>query len=239
MPNESVVYLGDNANAPYSGKPTEELKDITRRNIDFLLEKQVKAILIACGTLSAMALPLIRNDYDIPILGVIEPTARRAVQCTKIKKVAVFSTVATAESHAFYNAIAQMDAQIQCREIGCFRLAPMIEKGIIDRNSEELRQAIAEYASPVKDWEMDTIILGCTHYPVVADSFRDYLGKVEIVEAGKEGALELQRELESAGLLSDSASPGSNTIYVSGAAEKFAGVGKYLFGKPIEVNPLG
>ncbi len=238
LPYENKAYIGDNANAPYSGNTEGELLRIARQNVDLLLRKEVKAILIACGTLSSTVLPFLQNEYSLPILGVIEPTAVRAACSTKTGKVLVFSTVTTARSHAFSKAIDKIDKHIQCQEIGCFKLAPMIERGIISRNNIELKNAIKEYAGPVKEWGADTIILGCTHYPVVAESFTDFLGDVNIVEAGKEGAIAFKELLVEKDLLSDSMCLGKSDIFFTGAAETFEATGKYLLGETFSASKI-
>lgn len=182
LPNEKIIYLGDTKRFPYGSKSKETIIELTKKGIDFLIEKNVKAIIIACGTATSQALDVVRKIYNIPIIGIIEPTVEYIYHKQNIKSVGVIATAGTIRSNGWENSIKEKVNKISIINKACPLLAPMAEEGWTDNEIAKL--AVSEYLKDMGN--IDSLILGCTHYPLFEDVIKEILGdKIEIINTGK------------------------------------------------------
>lgn len=222
LPSEKIVYFGDTARVPYGSKSKENIIRYSRQIIHFLMEQQVKAIVIACNTASAFALDAVRDEFDIPIIGVIEPGARVAAEETKNRRVGVIGTVGTIDSgiHAAY--LKKLNPEITVMGKACPLFVPLVEEGWLH---DPVTMAVtARYLQEFKDRNVDTLILGCTHYPLIRSSIREFMGEeVRLVNPAYETALELKKLLRQKELVSTGKEQEDfpYRFYVSDLAEKF------------------
>ena len=200
LPSEKIVYFGDTARVPYGNKSKETIIRYSRQIIRFLLEQQVKAIVIACNTASAFALDAVREELEIPILGVIEPGAYVAAKETKNKRVGVIGTIGTVGSGIHEAFLRKLDPDITVIGKACPLFVPLVEEGWLhDPVTKEVAQ---RYLGELKEKEIDTLILGCTHYPLLRSTIREVMGEgVRLVNPAYESALTLGRILEREWLL--------------------------------------
>lgn len=181
FPQESFVYLGDIARLPYGNKSPETIRRYGVQILEWLRSQNVKALIIACNSASTVFLG--ENSFQgLPLLNVIEPGAKAAIE-SKAKKIAVLGTSATIRSHAYRETIRKLDPRIETMEIACPLFVPLVEEGVV--NDEITRLVIERYLAPVKKEKLSTIILGCTHYPLLKDDLKRALGDVNLVESGE------------------------------------------------------
>ncbi len=219
MPGESIVYFGDTARVPYGGKSRETITKYSGQIVRFLLKKQVKAVVVACNTASALALDALNREFDIPIIGVIKAGARAAVRATANKKIAVIGTYGTISSEIYPKYIHDLNPNIQVTQKACPLLVPLVEEGMTqDCVTEEI---IGRYLSQMRESEIDTLVLGCTHYPLLAEPISRVMGrKVCLVNPAVETSKELRELLEELSLCSD-AKEVRHEFYVSDRAKNF------------------
>lgn len=228
LPNENILYYGDSGNSPYGEKSLEVLQNLCLKIMDFFMKNRCKAVVIACNTATAASLDIIHQKYNIPVIGVINPGAISAINTSSTKNIGVLSTPFTAKSNAYANAIRKIDKNIRVYQEGCSELCPMIENDWESyKNGDEiLKKHIAVFPKCV-----DTIILGCTHYPIIRKDVSRIFNK-NIVDPAKETTLELQKILKELNLLNSSKEKGKLEFFVSGDIEKFKKVAE----KFLEIN---
>ena len=222
LPDENIVYFGDTARVPYGSKSQKTVIRFSEQIIRFLKTKQVKAIVIACNTASALALDIVREEFDVPILGVVAPGARAAVKATRNRKIGVVGTDATVRSGVYTKVIQGIDPQIRVIEKACPLFVPLVEEGF--KEHEVTREIIEYYLESLRATDIDAMILGCTHYPLLRSRIRVYMGEdIQIVNPAYETALDLKALLEERDMANgDREAPGSRyEFYVSDTAEKF------------------
>lgn len=201
LPSEKIVYFGDTARVPYGSKSKETVIRYSRQIIRFLEEQQVKAIVVACNTASAFALDAVREEFDIPILGVIEAGAKVAAQVTRNKRVGVIATEGTIESGTHAKVLKQIDPEITVIGKPCPLFVPLVEEGWT--HDPVTVEVASRYLKELQEKDIDTLILGCTHYPLLRSTIRKIMGEdVCLVNPAYETALELGRLLEEKGLSS-------------------------------------
>lgn len=231
-PFESIVYLGDTAHAPYGDKTREQLKALSRQNIRFLRRQDVKAILVACNTSNANAMDeMLLACPDLPVTGVIEPAAAQAVSATKTGRIAVLATAATVRSGAYERAVMGRMPTAQVTAVSCPRLVPLIEAGRTDPEDPALAEAVAEYTAPVISAGADTVILGCTHYPLVRAAIQRSLGpNAVLIDSGEACVGTLMTALEERSAMGDPTAAGRRQFYCSAGKEVFTAVGSAFLG---------
>ncbi len=233
LPGESLVYYGDTAHVPYGSKSREELCSYARNIISFLLGQGVKTIVVACNTSSSVTLPDIEKACPVPILGVVKPGARVAARVTRNGKIGMIATQGTVNSGSYTANIKSINATHEVFSGACPRLVPLVEAGILD--GPETHQAMEEYIVPILQQGIDTLVLGCTHYPFLTPIISEIAGDaVTLVDPAAETIEELVRILQKNDLLNDTQPMGSREFYVSGNAESFYKVGRLLLGDVIE-----
>lgn len=223
LPGEDLIYFGDTARVPYGGRAKETLLKYARQDVRFLRSFDLKAILVACGTVSTTALPdLQAENAPLPIVGVVEPTCRRAVEMTRNRKIGLIATQASVRSGAYEAAIRQMDPAAEVIGLACPLFVPLVENGRIHRGDVVIETVAREYLTPLLEQGIDTLILGCTHYPLLTEIFREICGPdVVLVSAGEESAFALKRALKEQSLRAEGRTEGRAAYYVSDRAEDF------------------
>ena len=222
LPNENIVYFGDTARVPYGSKSQNTIIRFSEQIIRFLKTKQVKAIVIACNTASALALDAVRDEFDVPVMGVVIPGARAAVEATKNRKVGVIGTDATVQSGMYTKIIQGMDPQVEVIEKACPLFVPLVEEGF--KEHPVTQEIIEYYLESMRSSDIDAMILGCTHYPLLRSKIRSYMGeKIQIVNPAYETAMDLKKLLAERGMENDGSTEQHSrySFYVSDAAEKF------------------
>ena len=236
LPNENMVYFGDTARVPYGSKSKDNIIRYSRQIIRFLQTKQVKAIVIACNTASALALDVVKEETDIPVMGVIAPGAAAAVRVTRNQKIGVIGTEATIRSHMYSKVMEEMMPGVEVIGKPCPLFVPIVEEGFAKHHIAE--EVIDYYLASMKESDIDTMILGCTHYPLLRSRIMKYLGDgIELVNPAYETAMELRKLLKGMDLLNEGGSCGKETkgeeqkrsacangsyeFYVSDTADKF------------------
>ena len=222
LPEEDLIYFGDTARVPYGGRSKETILKYARQDVRFLRSFDLKAILIACGTVTTTSLSTLQAENDLPMVGVVEPTCRRAVSVTKNKRVGMIATLASVRSGAYEATLKGLDSEVEVFCEPCPLLVPLVENGRIRRGDIVIETVVKEYLEPLKAKGIDTLILGCTHYPLLMDIMADVMGPgVELVSAGEESAFELKRMLKAAGKRADETRQGTSEFYVSDRVEDF------------------
>jgi len=231
--NESIVYFGDTARVPYGSKSVETVRRFAFENTKFLLNRGVKLIVVACNTVSAVALEELRGAFDVPIVGVIDSSARAAVHLSKKKVVGVIGTVGTVESCAYEKAIAALDPTVKVHSRACPLFVPLAEEGWI---VHPVAKMIAnEYLEGLIHAGADVLVLGCTHYPVLRRVIQDAVGnEVTLVDSGEEAANEVITILKEKGMEADSGGRVFRHFYVSDIPRKFKDVGERFLGQEID-----
>lgn len=235
LPNESIIYFGDTGRVPYGTRSNETIIKYVRQDIKFLLTHQVKAIVAACGTASSVALEQLKKEFHIPLIGVLEPVCRAAVSKTRNKKIGVLGTPGTINSGSYKKGIEALMPEALVFEKACPMFVPLVENGYLE--SEATYIIAREYLAELIENEVDTVILGCTHYPLLEKVITDIVGNhVSVVNAGLETALYTKEILKKNQKLSESPDCGCNQYFVSDDVEKFSHLGSMFLGRPIETD---
>ena len=222
LPAENLIYFGDTARVPYGMRTKEELIDFCRQDVNFLRSFDLKAILIACGTATTAALPVLQAENDLPIVGVVEPAVRRALAASKNRKIGLIATQASVRSGAYEAALRQLDGEAEMISLACPKFVPLIESGHFLPGDEAIESVAREYLVPLKETGIDTLILGCTHYPLLTEIVAAIMGpEVQLVSAGGESAYAVKQMLEEQDLLNLSRKSGETRFFVSGDVEEF------------------
>ncbi len=222
LPHESLIYFGDTARVPYGGRSVETLLKYARQDISFLKSHNLKAVLVACGTVSTTCLSALQAENDLPIVGVVEPTCQLAVQQSKNQRIGMIATQASVHSGAYEDAIHCLspNAQVFCH--ACPLLVPLVENGRIHGGDIVIETVLKEYLAPLQAMEIDTLILGCTHYPLLTALIAQIMGEgVTLISAGEASALALKTALETQCLQAPETAQGTRSFYVSDGVESF------------------
>lgn len=229
LPSENIIYFGDTSRVPYGGRSAEILLKYARQDVRFLRTFDIKAILVACGTVSTTALPQLRKESNIPILGVVEPACRRAAAVTRNKRVGLIATAASVRSGAYQRILQELDPDVAVTARACPLFVPLVENGRFRRGDPVIETVAREYLEPLRQEGLDTLILGCTHYPLLTDIIGDIMGPgVTLINASEEGAWELKRTLRSMDLLAPEKQTGQATLCASDQPEDFGALASYF-----------
>lgn len=224
LPHEDIIYFGDTGRVPYGTRSRETIVKYTGQDIRFLRSFDIKFIIIACGTASSAVLPHITQEFDTEICGVVEPAARRAAECTKNGKIAVLGTPRTVSIGKYRDEITKHNPRIQVFQQACPLFVPIVENG---HTTDKLAQLVMEeYLPSVKAFGADTVILGCTHYPLLADVIKKYLGSgVALIDSGACAADYVKRQLTRKNMLCGREQRGKTQYFVSDSIEGFEELG--------------
>lgn len=230
MPNESTVFIGDNAHIPYGDKSSQEIIALTRQSVKFLLSKNVKLIIIACNTATAVAMKTIQKEINVPVIGVIQSGSVAALQATKNKKIAVVGTQMTVALHAYQKELESRDPKVKVIELAAPKLVPLIEQ---NANSSSYWSIFKKILEPLKENKFDTLILGCTHYPIIRAEFSRCLPQaVKIVNPADQAAQYTKQVLENGGLCSNRQDAGQHEYYTTGDVKKVNELGQAILNDP-------
>ncbi|MFL5578071.1 MAG: glutamate racemase [Gemmatimonadaceae bacterium] len=232
LPNESIIYFGDTARVPYGPKSPDTVRRYSREISAFLREQGVKAIVVACNTATAHALPTLREELPVPVIGVAEPGAQAAVAASPSGRIGVIGTAGTVASGAYDRAIHALAPAARVTSRPCPLFVPLVEEGWLD--TEPTRLIAREYLAPLHDAGVDTVVLGCTHYPLLKPVIKATLGKsVRLVDPAEQTAAETARVLEACHLRANGGPP-SYRFIASDAPEQFLRLGQRFLGAAIE-----
>jgi glutamate racemase len=232
LPNEDFVYLGDTANFPYGPRELDDVRRLAFAAAQSLVDLGVKLIVVACNSATSAALAQLQATFSTPMVGVVMPGARAAMQATRGRRVGIMATEATIRSNSYQGALQSLDAGLEVFCVECPRLAPLIQGG--DVFSEETERAARECVAPLKAAGVDTVILGCTHYPLITPMLRRLLGpQVALINSAEEIAREVGEILERKGIGNASGREGDYRFFASGDLGEFKEVGARFLQLPI------
>ncbi|MCB0833428.1 MAG: glutamate racemase [Bacteroidetes bacterium] len=237
LPNERIIYLGDTARVPYGTKSDRTIKAFTLQSCLFLLEHDVKMIIIACNTASAVALDFIANMFRIPVIGVIKPGSAAAASKTNTRRVGIIGTQTTINSHSYTRTLQSLNAQIEVFAQPCSLFVPIAEEGWLEH--DVTMRVAEEYLKVFADTRIDTLVMGCTHYPILASAIQKTIDHVmgqhvHLIDSGIETAKQAKAILKESLLLNRSQSRTSNRFYVTDLPKNFSRVGQMFLGSAVD-----
>lgn len=232
MSREKIYYYADTARVPYGERTSEEIKSFVNEIIALLLGEGVKAVIMACNTSSAIALEGAGKKFDIPILGVIEPAVSVALSETREKRIGVIANLATTNSGAYKNKFLENGNGVAVFQQACPMLVPLVERGIVD--GEDVKIVLRSYLEPLKAQKIDTLILGCTHYPYLIKPIEEIMGDgVKIINPAYQAVKDMKSILEKRNLLSEGTGLPEHKYFVSGERQSFIKVAEKLLGRKL------
>lgn len=235
LPNENIIYLGDTKNFPYGSRSKEEIIEFAIQNVETLIKKQVKVIVIACGTVTSQALDILKEKFDIPIIGIIEPTVEY-IENQKYQEVGVIATEGTIRSGAWEQKLKEKIPEIKVTNKACPMLATIAEEG--KARSVEGRAAIKEYMKPFKEKHINKIILGCTHYPIYEKIIREELEyEVELINTGVTVSKYLQKYLKEKDLENKEKNR-TEKIYLTKPEKEFENIAKNILNENLDIQAI-
>lgn len=233
LPNEKLIYLGDTARVPYGNKSKETIIRYSIENTKFLMQFDIKLLIVACNTSTATSLKILKENFSIPIIGVIEPGAKKAVEITKNKRVGIIGTEATIKSSAYEEEIKNLDNRVSVFSKPCPLFVPLVEEGLLKGSIVE--QVIEYYLKFFKTKNVDTLVLGCTHYPLLKKAISKFFDNtINIVDSAKETSNMVLNLLKDRKILSSRETSVDPDYFVTDAAERFLKVGKTILGRDLE-----
>ncbi len=238
LPEENVVYFGDTARYPYGPRSKEIVRKFSVQNISFLLSQKVKFIVVACNTASAFALNDLEECHEVPMIGVIKPGASASVRVTKNGRIGVIGTLGTISSGAYQKAIHKVDPQKKVYSVACPLFVALAEEGYVNKEATHL--IASEYLKPLIRRKVDTLVLGCTHYPLLKQTISETMGKeVRLIDSAEETALEVKRALAREGLVRTGKRAPFRRFFVSDVPDRFVEVGeRFLKDKITQVERI-
>jgi glutamate racemase len=232
LPNENIVYFGDTARVPYGPKSPQVVREYALQDTDVLLEHDVKLLVIACNTVSAVALDVVQKRAKVPVVGVILPGAAASVQASKKKRIGIIGTLGTILSNAYTNAIRQIDPDVKVFGQACPLFVPLAEEGWIEHKATDL--IAKEYLFPLTLEKIDTLVLGCTHYPILKNVIDTVLHhSVTLIDSGEATAVVVKDKLSELSLLNTNTQKPNLQFYVSDVPHKFTEIGERFLGKKL------
>lgn len=232
LPQEDVIYLADTIRIPYGGRPPQEIIKINQHILSYFSERNVKMVIMACGTSSAIAFPVLKDKYPFPIISLIEPGSEAAVEASQNGKIGILATVGTINSGAYQKQIKEIKKEAEVLGEACPLFVPLIEGGFYQ--AEETRKVAREYLKPLLALGVDTIILGCTHYPHLLPLLTEIAGpSVTFIDPAERAVEAAQKTLKKMNLLSPRTSSGEIEYQVTGQELQFEELGSRLLGRPV------
>lgn len=233
MPSENIIYFGDTARVPYGGRSRDTLLKYARQDMRFLSQFDLKAVLIACGTVSSNCLTELSEENDVPIIGVVEPTVRSAVQATKTGRIGMVATRASVSSGAYERCLKDIAPDVQMFSKACPLFVPLVEEGRCRVGDIVIETVAEDYLRELREQQIDTLVLGCTHYPLIAEVIRKVMGsEVTLIDAGAESAKATQALLSERGMLAQR-EQGCARYYTSDQVDGFERLASLFLGEDI------
>jgi glutamate racemase len=237
LPSENLIYFGDTARVPYGEKSPETILRYSIENTEFLMQHQVKAIVVACNTATACALGELTKKFPVPLMGVIEPSVEKALAISPRGRIAVLGTKATINSGIYQKEIVKRNPEASVLPIACPLLVPLVEENFISHPAS--RMILREYLKPIRQREIDTVVLGCTHYPLLAHLIEEELGPdIQVVNSAAACAENLSKLLGKSDIYNSNPGTVSHKFYVSDDPQKFRSMGNKFLGMPIEITEI-
>lgn len=234
LPEEKFVYFGDTGRVPYGGRSPEIILRYARQDVKFLSAFDLKAIMIACGTVCTTSMDTLSEESPLPLFGVVEPAARTAAAATKNGKIGLIGTAATIRSGAFQRLLGRLAPPAEVYAAACPLFVPLVECGRVEPGDVVIETVAAEYLAPIREAGVDTLVLGCTHYPLLERVIGNFMGPdVALVSTGAVGARRVAQELRARDLLASPGSAGSCRYYVSDSTDDFARLAGLFMGAPV------
>lgn len=239
LPYENIIYLGDTARLPYGSKSARAVTRFSLANTKFLLSKRIKILVVACNTASALSLSIIRREFPLPVIGVIVPGVEKAAKKTKNGCIGVIGTEATISSGAYQQELKLRSKSFKVMPQACPLFVPLVEEGW--HNEQVTIEIVKQYLEPLKQGNVDTLILGCTHYPILKNIFSRVMGKeVMLIDSAEEVAKKVVSVLEENNMMKKKCEKGYRHYFVSDLYKKFIKVGEFFLGERLrnvkEVN---
>lgn len=232
LPAENIVYFGDTARVPYGTKSKETVTKFSVENVEFLMKHDVKLVLVACNTASSLSLDFLKRCFRVPMIGVIGPGAREAVSATRSGRIGVIGTNATISSGAYETAVKKINKKIDVYTASCPLFVPLAEEGWMDKNVAYDIAGI--YLKPLKAKNIDTLVLGCTHYPLLKNVIKKVMGpKVTLVDSAREVAKEAKELLDASGIVNRSRGSGAHKFFSSDEPARFIKMGEHFLKRRI------
>jgi len=233
LPNESIIYFGDTARVPYGSKSNSTVIEYSLQNAEFLYKKNVKLIVVACNTASSIALDELRKKFNVPVIGMIEPGAKAALKATKSGNIGIIGTESTVSNKAYSKTLLSLNPEVKVTEKACPLFVPLAEEGWTNHKATKL--IAEEYLTGLKESGIDTLILGCTHYPILKNIIQEIVGKnVTLIDSGSAASSEVENYLNGRGIKNTSNDLGFHEYYVSDVPKKFKTIAERFLGKEIE-----
>jgi len=229
LPKEEIIYFGDTARCPYGPRPWKEVRAFTWELTEFLLSQNIKMLVIACNTATAVVLEEIKEKLDIPVVGVVHPGSRTALKVTNNNHVAVIGTIGTIESCAYERALKNINSNVKVESLACPNFVPLVERGMF--NGEEAEKIVRQTLQPLQSLSIDTLILGCTHYPLLRDLIQKTVGDgVKLICSADETAREVSTLLDHSHLLYVGERDPQHRFYTSGDSDMFTNIAENWLG---------
>lgn len=229
LPRENTIYLGDTARVPYGIRSAETVTRYSFENTHFLLSQEIKMLVVACNTASAISLEAVQKEFPLPVIGVLQPGARAAAAATRTRKVGVIGTEATIGSGAYQRAIRQVDPTIEVFSRSCPLFVPLVEEGWIDNDVAEL--VARRYLEPIVNRGIDTLVLGCTHYPLLKSVLRKITGEgITLIDSATETAREVSGMLDKLNWHRPGTGAAERRYFVTDTPERFERIGQLFLG---------
>ncbi len=233
LPNENIVYFGDTARVPYGTKSNETVIEYSYQDAQFLINKNVKLIIVACNTASSIAINKLKEKFNIPIIGVIKPGSHLAMESTTNSRIGVIGTHTTINNKAYSRELKRLEKNLEIIEKPCPLFVPIAEEGWLDHEATKL--IAKEYLQDLKDFGVDTVVLGCTHYPLLSGVIQEVMGdSVTLIDSGMAASLEVEDYLKGRGIKNDSNQLGTHHFYVSDLPAKFKTVAERFLGTEVK-----
>lgn len=237
MPEEDLIYFGDTGRVPYGSRSKETIIHYAKQDVAFLNTFDPKAIVIACGTVSTTALDVLQQESAIPIFGVVESAARAAARLTQNGRVGLIGTEASIRSGAYERALSALSPSTEVAARACPLLVPLVENGRYEPGDSVAETIVAEYLQPLKEWNIDTLMLGCTHYPLLRGIISAYMGSdVSLVDVGEQCARWVADQLTARGLRTDREGKGSHHYFVSDSPAGFCKTASLFLGEDVTAD---
>lgn len=232
LPNENIIYFGDMERTPYGPKPLEDVRGFVIQIVEFLIKQGVKLIVIACNTGTAAGLDAVKDKYGIPIIGVVEPGVQSAIRLSKNRKIGVIATEGTIASGAYLKSIKKLDSGVEVFEKACPMFVSLVENDEV--YTEKAKVIAQEYLTPLKEKGIDTLILGCTHYPFLVDIITEVMGPdVKLIFPAEEIVCEVKRILTGIDMLNNDNPEPVHEFFITGKPGCFQKIGERFFGRKI------
>lgn len=232
LPLESILYVGDTARVPYGNKSPEIIQGYATQITQFLMERKVKAVVVACNTATAYSLQKLRQKFSIPLLGVIEPGVQAALSATKFGRIGVIGTVGTIQSHAYQNALWELRKDLKISALATPLLVPLIEEDWLEHPATDL--VLQEYLKGMFEEEIDTLVLGCTHYPLLKSRLQKIVSdRMTLVDSAENMALVLEKTLQEHSLLKEENSESTTQVYVTDYSPRFQKLAERFLNRPL------